>query len=102
METWKVAAVTGGNNEPKLDRRLPIFNLFCRSALSKKKDYYLWDLQENHQGKQNHRTSDTSQQTKQKKYPTDPFTTLELQNPSYDIQALHKFRRPPNSEALNL
>ena len=34
--------------------------------------------------------------------PTDPFTNLELQNPSYDVPELHKTRRSSNSEALKL
>ena len=34
--------------------------------------------------------------------PNDPFTILELQNPSHDIRELHKFRRSPDFEAQNL
>ena len=35
-------------------------------------------------------------------YPTNPFTILELQNPSHDIPELHKIRRSPDREALKL
>ena len=35
-------------------------------------------------------------------YPTDPFTTLELQNSSRDISELHKFRLTPDLEAIKL
>ena len=33
-------------------------------------------------------------------YPTDLFTALELQNPSYNVSELHKIRQYPDSEAL--
>ena len=36
------------------------------------------------------------------KDPTNPFQTLELQNPSYDVSHLHKTRRSPEREALKL
>ena len=35
-------------------------------------------------------------------YPTNPFTILELQNPSHDIPELHKIRWSPDLEALKL
>ena len=34
--------------------------------------------------------------------PTNPFTILELQNPSPDVSELHKIRRSPDREALKL
>ena len=34
--------------------------------------------------------------------PTDPFTTLELQNPSHDAPNLFGIRRSPDFEALKL
>ena len=33
-------------------------------------------------------------------FPTDPFTTFDLQNPSHDILELHTIRRSPDFEAL--
>ena len=35
-------------------------------------------------------------------YPTDPFTTLELYNPSRDVSEPHKTSRSRNIEALKL
>ena len=35
-------------------------------------------------------------------FPTDPFTILELQNPSHDVPELRKSRRSPDLEALKL
>ena len=35
-------------------------------------------------------------------YPTNFFTTLELQNPSHDVSELHKIRQSPDLEALKL
>ena len=35
-------------------------------------------------------------------YPTSPFTTLKLQNPSHDVSELHKVRRSTDFEALKL
>ena len=35
-------------------------------------------------------------------YPTDPFITLELQNPAIDVYVLNKFRQFPDFEALKL
>ena len=32
--------------------------------------------------------------------PTDPFTNLELQNPSHGVAKLHKIRRSPDLDAL--
>ena len=34
--------------------------------------------------------------------PTDPFTTLELQNPSHDVSELHEICRSPDLKALKL
>ena len=34
--------------------------------------------------------------------PTDPFTVLELQNPSQDVPELHKIIRSPECKALKL
>ena len=34
--------------------------------------------------------------------PTDPFGTLELQNPSLDVHELHKSRQSPDCQALKL
>ena len=34
--------------------------------------------------------------------PTDPFTTLEPQNPSHDVPEPHQIRRSPGLEALKL
>ena len=34
--------------------------------------------------------------------PTDPFTTLELQNPSHDYLQLHKTRQSPDLKAPKL
>ena len=34
--------------------------------------------------------------------PTDPFTILELQNPSYGVPELHKMIQSPDREALKL
>ena len=36
------------------------------------------------------------------RHPTDPFTTLELQNLLHDVTELCKIRRSPNLEALKL
>ena len=35
-------------------------------------------------------------------YPTDPFTTFELQNPSHDVAELSRIRRSPDAEASKL
>ena len=35
-------------------------------------------------------------------FPTNSFTILELQNPSYDVSERHKIRRSPDHEALKL
>ena len=35
-------------------------------------------------------------------YPTNPFTILELQNPSHDVPELHKVPRSPDVEARKL
>ena len=35
------------------------------------------------------------------KYPTDPFTTLEPQNPSHNVLQLYEINRSPDAEALN-
>ena len=35
-------------------------------------------------------------------FPTDPFTTSELQNPSHDVSELHKNCRSPDLEPLKL
>ena len=35
-------------------------------------------------------------------HPTDPFTILELHNPSYDVPEQHKIRRSPDFEAVKL
>ena len=35
-------------------------------------------------------------------YPTNPFTILELLHPSHDVSELHKIRRSPDLEALQL
>ena len=37
-----------------------------------------------------------------RRFPTNPFTILELQNASQDVPALHKFCRSPVREALKL
>ena len=35
-------------------------------------------------------------------YPTNPFTILKFPNPSQDVSELHKIRKSPDFEALNL
>ena len=35
-------------------------------------------------------------------HPTDPFTTLELQNPLHDVPEIHKIRQFPDLEAIEL
>ena len=43
-----------------------------------------------------------SEGSRPSKCPTDPFTILGLQNPSYDVSELRKIRRSPDREALKL